>query len=87
MCKRPKKKGIPSNFHEFQSEEVHYKKYAKNKTLIYEHYNLVDPMEWQVVIFLRLMSNKVIQRFYNYFLKFSYYVKNYKVWPKNHKEF
>jgi hypothetical protein len=41
--KRPKNKVIPSNFHEFWSEEVHCKNYPK-KTLMIECYNLVDPM-------------------------------------------
>jgi hypothetical protein len=53
MCKRSqKKKKKPSNFHECWSE-VHCKNYrgtkktkkTKKKTLMFECYNLVDPME------------------------------------------
>jgi hypothetical protein len=43
ICKRSKKKGIPSNFHEFRSEEVHYKNYPKRKE--FQSLNLVDLME------------------------------------------
>jgi hypothetical protein len=44
--KRPKKKEIPSSFHEFRSEEVHSEKHPKkNKKLMFECYNLLDPME------------------------------------------
>jgi hypothetical protein len=27
MCKKPPKKGIPLNFHEFEIKEVHYEKF------------------------------------------------------------
>jgi hypothetical protein len=30
-CKRPPKKGKPSNFYEFQNKEVHSKKHPKKK--------------------------------------------------------
>jgi hypothetical protein len=35
-----------SNFHEFWTEEL-----QKNKTLIFDCCNLVDPKEWGVVIY------------------------------------
>jgi hypothetical protein len=45
MQKRPKKERIPSNFHEFWNEEVHCKNFPKKmKALIFECYNLMDPM-------------------------------------------
>jgi hypothetical protein len=45
-CKRPKKKRRLSNSHSFWSKEVHTKKHSKNKnTLLFECYNLLDPME------------------------------------------
>jgi hypothetical protein len=45
-AKDPKRNGIPSNFHEFQSEEVCCNKILeRRKTLMFEHYNLVDPMD------------------------------------------
>jgi hypothetical protein len=58
-CKRPKKKGMTSNFHKFWNEEVQWKKKKppkkKKKTLIFEHYNFMDLVEFGTVIFLRLM--------------------------------
>jgi hypothetical protein len=50
MCKIPTKKGIPSNFHEFQSKKVHRKIHPKKETLMFECYNLMDSMEWQAII-------------------------------------
>jgi hypothetical protein len=44
-CKRTKIKRRASNFHSFWSKEVHGKKNLKNKTLMFECYNLLDPME------------------------------------------
>jgi hypothetical protein len=54
-----------SNFHEFWSEEPHCEKWSKwliwssawianwvLKTLIFDHYNPVDPTEWGAVTFL-----------------------------------
>jgi hypothetical protein len=44
--KRSPKEGIPSNFHRFWSEELHYEKNQKIYTkLMIEHHNLRDPME------------------------------------------
>jgi hypothetical protein len=45
------KHGIPFAFLEFWSEEVNYKNYSKKKSLMFECYNLMDPMEQQVAIF------------------------------------
>jgi hypothetical protein len=45
----------------------------KRKTLKFECYNLLNLMEWRVIIFLRLISNKATSRYYGYFLKFSYF--------------
>jgi hypothetical protein len=47
MRKRSKKKKRPSNFHYFWSKEVHSKEHPlqKNKTLMFECYNLLAPME------------------------------------------
>jgi hypothetical protein len=45
MCKRPKNKGTPSNFHGLWSEEVHHKENLPKKTLMFERYNLMDLME------------------------------------------
>jgi hypothetical protein len=46
MCKRPKKEGRRPNFHEFRSEEVQYKiEHQFLIFLMFEHYNLVDPIE------------------------------------------
>jgi hypothetical protein len=36
---------IASNFHEFWSEELYYKKKPPKKTLMFKHYNLMNPME------------------------------------------
>jgi hypothetical protein len=33
MCKRPKKNGIPFNFHEFGVKKIHSKKYPPKKKL------------------------------------------------------
>jgi hypothetical protein len=50
--KRSKKKKRPSNFHEFWSKEVHFKEHPKiNKTLMFECYNLLAPMEGGATIF------------------------------------
>jgi hypothetical protein len=47
------RKGRPSNFHEFWSEEVHFKKDPpKKKTLMFECYNLVDPIKQAAIVFL-----------------------------------
>jgi hypothetical protein len=52
MCKRPNEERRPPSFHEFGSEEVHSKRNPqKKKTLMFEHYNLVDSMERGVAIF------------------------------------
>jgi hypothetical protein len=48
-------------------------KNTQKKTLMFERYNLLDPMEWGAEIFLRLISNKVTSRSYSYFLKFLYF--------------
>jgi hypothetical protein len=46
ICIRPKKEGKPSNFLEFWSNEVQCKKDPqKKKNLMFEHYNLVDPIK------------------------------------------
>ena len=46
MCKRPKKEGRQLNFQEFRSEEVQYKmEHQIFIFLMFEHYNLVDPIE------------------------------------------
>jgi hypothetical protein len=48
---KTQKKGIPPNFHEFWSEEVHCENCPKKKTLMFECYNLMDPKEWWAIIF------------------------------------
>jgi hypothetical protein len=54
MCKRPSKKELTSNFHALWSE-VHCKSYQpkkkKQQTLVFECYNLMDPMEFGAIIF------------------------------------
>jgi hypothetical protein len=46
ICKKTKKEGRPFNFHEFWSEEVQCKKRPLKKIiLMFERYDLVDPME------------------------------------------
>jgi hypothetical protein len=52
MLKRSKNEGRPPNFCEFWSEELYYIETSKNKTLMFECYFFLDPMEGGVVIFL-----------------------------------
>jgi hypothetical protein len=42
---KTQKKRKPSNFHEFQSKKVYRKKDPEKKSLKFECYNLLDPME------------------------------------------
>jgi hypothetical protein len=59
MRKRTNKKGIPSNFHEFWSEEVHCKKYPpKKKTLMFKCNNLTSSKEQQSITFWSWCSTK-----------------------------
>jgi hypothetical protein len=52
MYKRPKKEGRPSNFHEFWNEEVHHiKNSPKKKTVMFECYNLMYPVEQGAIKF------------------------------------
>ena len=48
ICKGSKKEGRPFNLSEFWDSLL---KNLSKKTLMFEHYNLVDLMEWGVVIF------------------------------------
>jgi hypothetical protein len=50
MCKRSKKEGRPPNYCAFWNKEVHYTKHPSKKTLMFESYNLLDPIEQGVVI-------------------------------------
>jgi hypothetical protein len=51
MCTRSKQEKRLPNFHEFWGEEVHYiERASKKKILMFEHYNLVDPIEQGAVI-------------------------------------
>jgi hypothetical protein len=44
--KRPQKERRPYNFHQFWSKEVHSRKHpAPKKTLMFECYNFLNPME------------------------------------------
>jgi hypothetical protein len=74
-AKIPKKIEIPSStFHEHWSEEVHCKKYTMSK-FFFDVWTLQcnGSRGMKGYNFLRLMLNKVVQRFYSYFLKFPYF--------------
>jgi hypothetical protein len=59
MCKRFINEGRPFDFHGFWSEEVHCKKRSPNKKiLIFEHYDLINPMEHGAKIFGGQFSRK-----------------------------
>jgi hypothetical protein len=60
ICKRSKKEGRIFDLYEFWSEEVYCNKTPKQKTLMFEHYNLVDSKEKWGCNFLRLIYRKVV---------------------------
>ena len=63
ICKRPKKEeGIPSNFYEFGSEKFHCKNYPKIKDFDVWMLQSCGLHGMNGCDFLKLMSNKVIQR-------------------------
>ena len=96
-CKRSKRKEIPSNYHEFWNEQVQSKKHPKKNTSMFECYNLLDPMEWGVVIFggwyptswlwdLMVTSWNTHTFFFGK-MDFSSSAKKCRIWSEKHKEF
>jgi hypothetical protein len=72
-AKDPKKREDHLIFINFGVKKFTLQKPPKNKTLTFECYNLLNPMEMRSWNFWRLMFNKVTSRSYSYFLKFSYF--------------
>ena len=52
MCKIPKNEKRPSNFHIFLSKVVPYRRKGppKKRTLMFKHYDLLNPMEQETII-------------------------------------
>jgi hypothetical protein len=96
-CKRPKKKEDHLIFINFGVKKFTLKNTQKNKTLMFECYNFLNPMEWRAAIFWGWFTTRQLQdpkvTFLNSYtfifweIDFPNYVKNYKVWSKKHKEF
>jgi hypothetical protein len=73
MFRRPKRKGIPPNFHVFWSEEFHYKIPPPKNIFdirMLEFHGFHGMMDCD---FLGLIPNKVICRSYNHFPKILYF--------------
>jgi hypothetical protein len=68
MCKRPKKRKDRIIFINFGIKKFAVENAQKNKTLMFECYNLLAPMEWGTAIFWGWFTIT-----YGYFLKFSYF--------------
>jgi hypothetical protein len=56
--KKEKKFKKISNFYKFWSKEVHSKKTSKKNPLMFECYNLLDPMEYGAQIFRNLFPTR-----------------------------
>jgi hypothetical protein len=72
-CKTPKKKRIPSNFHEFWSKEVHSKEHPKKIKLW--HLNvIISYISWNEELqFFEVDLQQGNFKILGYFLKFSYF--------------
>jgi hypothetical protein len=96
-AKDPKKREDHLIFINFGVKKFTLKNTPKKKTLTFECYNLLDPMEWGVVIFGGWCSTRYLQdpivtsssshTFFGREIDSSKWVRNCRNWSKKQKEF